>query len=165
MWDQSDFSLVPWFQQQTLLWTFVPFCNENFCFRIWSSTLFLSENWTRHSLESFTTAHLAGCQLVDESPSWPATVLFLLSSQQRMRDQGCSLCPCGALINEGISHILLVLNSRCVISLPLFTGMSADWLLCVFQCSNPSCFWSPPSQCSVVLQFVLLLTMFIKYVN
>lgn len=50
---------------------------------------------------------------------------------------------------------------------PTFIHMYVNRLafLCVFQCSNPNCYWSPPSQCSVALQFVLLLTMFNKYVN
>lgn len=156
MWDQSDSSLVPWFQQQTLLWAFVPFCNENFCFTIWSSFLFLGENWTRHSLESFTGWL---------GRSW----VSFLASQQRMWDQGCSLCPCGAQLHCWMKVFLnffffFFLHSHCVISLPLFTCMSAYWLLCVFQCSNPNCYWSPLSQCSVALQFVLLLTMFNKYV-
>lgn len=52
MWDQSDFSLAPWFQQSTLLSAFKSLYNERFHFTFWSNTLLPSENWSGLPLES-----------------------------------------------------------------------------------------------------------------
>lgn len=105
---------------------------------------------------------------MDECPSWAATYAVstpLPAENERSRMFSVPLQSAAALLNAVISQVAFFLNTHCVTSLPLFTCMSTDWLLCVFHCGNPSCYWSPPSWCNVALQCVLLLTMFNKYVN
>lgn len=109
-----------------------------------------------------------GSKLMDECPSWPATCAVstaLPAENERSRMFSVPLQSTAALPSAVISQVAFVLNTHCVVSLPLFTCMSTEWLLCIFQCSNPSCYWSSPSQCKVELQCVLLLTMFNRYVN